>query len=109
MAAAPITISEDRKSVIDFTEPFMDVGLSVLYKKPGDGQERAFEFVQLCCFNIVIYIPMDVFDQNACPRPRNIYFTNPGYRLLSVISIIKTGSVQTTNNPTVSMFSLCII
>lgn len=37
MAAAPMTISDERKEVVDFTEPFMTFDITVLVKKGANG------------------------------------------------------------------------
>ena len=34
MAVASMTINYARETVIDFTKPFMNLGISILYKKP---------------------------------------------------------------------------
>ncbi len=42
MIAAPLTMSAARKRVIDFSAPFMSLGLTILYK-PKKGKEVPFE------------------------------------------------------------------
>jgi len=34
LAAAPITVSDDRREAVDFTVPFMNFGTDILMKKP---------------------------------------------------------------------------
>ena len=38
LAAAPLTISDVRRQVIDFTEPIMEVATTILVKKPASGE-----------------------------------------------------------------------
>lgn len=40
MAAAPITLSEARENVVDFTTAFMNFGTTVITSKPADGQVK---------------------------------------------------------------------
>ena len=35
MAVAPLTITYVREKVIDFSKPFMTLGISILYRKPN--------------------------------------------------------------------------
>jgi len=41
MAAAPLTVSDDRKEAVSFTEPFMTFGSAILMKKrpPGNSSQ----------------------------------------------------------------------
>ena len=39
LAAAPITINQQRKEVIDFSKPFMSFGTTILMKRPEEGEE----------------------------------------------------------------------
>ena len=40
------SISSDRESIIDFTQPFMDVGLTILMKKTPDDEYKVFSFLR---------------------------------------------------------------
>ena len=45
MAVASLTISYAREKVIDFTKPFMNLGISILYKKPAKQNPELFSFL----------------------------------------------------------------
>jgi ABC-type amino acid transport substrate-binding protein len=47
LAAAPLTISDNRKQAISFTEPFMDLGTTMLSKKPASGESPINSFEDL--------------------------------------------------------------
>lgn len=46
LAIGPFTISSSRQTVVDFTQPFMDVGLSILMKKEEDSEYKVFSFLR---------------------------------------------------------------
>jgi ABC-type amino acid transport substrate-binding protein len=46
MAAAPITISDDRTHDVDFTKPFMTFGTVILIRKPTNGSEHAIKGIK---------------------------------------------------------------
>ena len=43
MAAAAMTVSEHRMEYVNFTQPFMDVHLKILIKKPEDGSPSPYK------------------------------------------------------------------
>ena len=45
MALAPMTISQSRTNVIDFSKPFMDLGLGILMRIPSKPEVNIFGFV----------------------------------------------------------------
>ncbi|XP_022240428.1 glutamate receptor 1-like isoform X1 [Limulus polyphemus] len=45
MAIAPLTISEVRERVIDFTKPYMSLGISIMIKKPMKKKPGVFSFM----------------------------------------------------------------
>ncbi|XP_062608230.1 glutamate receptor-like [Saccostrea cucullata] len=45
MAVAPITISSTRERVVDFTKPYMSLGISIMIKKPADEGAHIFSFM----------------------------------------------------------------
>ncbi|XP_074604741.1 glutamate receptor 1-like isoform X2 [Brevipalpus obovatus] len=45
IAIAPLTITADRERVIDFTKPFMSVGISIMIKKPAKQNPGIFSFM----------------------------------------------------------------
>ncbi|CAL1544185.1 unnamed protein product [Lymnaea stagnalis] len=46
IAIAPLTITSDREKVLDFTKPFMSLGISLMIKKPVDTDPHVFSFMQ---------------------------------------------------------------
>lgn len=45
MAVAPITISSTRERVVDFTKPYMSLGISIMIKKPANEGAHIFSFM----------------------------------------------------------------
>ena len=46
MAIAPLTITATRETVIDFSKPYMELGISIMIKKPQVEMPGAFSFVK---------------------------------------------------------------
>ena len=46
LAVASMTINHARETVIDFTKPFMNLGISILFKAPKDPETELFRLVQ---------------------------------------------------------------
>jgi ABC-type amino acid transport substrate-binding protein len=55
MAAAPITISEDRKDDVDFTKPFMTFGTVILIRKPNGSEPHIKDIHQLADQHAIQY------------------------------------------------------
>lgn len=45
MAIAPMTITSERERVIDFSKPFMSLGISIMIKKPVKQKPGVFSFL----------------------------------------------------------------
>jgi len=45
IALAPLTITSDRERVVDFTKPFMNLGISIMIKKPEKQKPGVFSFM----------------------------------------------------------------
>ncbi|XP_064637985.1 glutamate receptor 3-like isoform X2 [Lineus longissimus] len=45
MAVAPLTINVERERVVDFTKPFMSLGISIMIKKPEKQKPGVFSFM----------------------------------------------------------------
>lgn len=45
LAIAPITITSERERVIDFSKPFMSLGISIMIKKPMKQKPGVFSFL----------------------------------------------------------------
>ncbi|CAI9733262.1 glutamate receptor-like isoform X1 [Octopus vulgaris] len=52
MAIAPLTISAVRERVIDFSKPFMSLGISIMIKKPADQKAHVFSFLDPLSYEI---------------------------------------------------------
>ena len=56
MAVASLTISYQRSEVIDFTVPYMHLGISILFKKPGEKDPNLFSFLEPLSLDVWIYM-----------------------------------------------------
>nr|XP_015833582.1 PREDICTED: glutamate receptor ionotropic, kainate 2 isoform X4 [Tribolium castaneum] len=57
LAVGSMTINYARESVIDFTKPFMNLGISILFKKvPTSQQARLFSFMNPLAMDIWMYV-----------------------------------------------------
>lgn len=56
LAVAPLTITYMREKVIDFTKPFMNTGISILYRKPNATKNGFFSFLNPMTPDIWVYI-----------------------------------------------------
>ncbi|XP_071751963.1 glutamate receptor ionotropic, kainate 3 [Centroberyx gerrardi] len=56
LAVAPLTITYMREKVIDFSKPFMSMGISILYRKPNATNNGFFSFLNPMTPDIWIYI-----------------------------------------------------
>ncbi|XP_050415805.1 glutamate receptor isoform X1 [Patella vulgata] len=52
MAIAPLTITAARERVIDFTKPFMSLGISIMIKKPENQKAHVFSFMDPLSYEI---------------------------------------------------------
>ena len=53
---ADITITYEREQGVDFTMPFMNLGVTILYKKPTKKDPNLFSFLSPLSFDVWIYI-----------------------------------------------------
>lgn len=56
LAVAPMTINFARETVIDFTKPFMNLGIGILFKLPSAMPRRLFAFMSPLDVDIWFYI-----------------------------------------------------
>ncbi|XP_041357984.1 glutamate receptor-like [Gigantopelta aegis] len=52
MAIAPLTITAARERVLDFTKPFMSLGISIMIKKPENQKAHVFSFMDPLSYEI---------------------------------------------------------
>ncbi|XP_048260764.1 glutamate receptor ionotropic, kainate 2-like isoform X7 [Bombus affinis] len=56
LAVGSMTINYARESVIDFTKPFMNLGISILFKVPTSHPARLFSFMNPLAIQIWLYV-----------------------------------------------------
>ncbi|XP_029165094.1 glutamate receptor ionotropic, kainate 2-like isoform X2 [Nylanderia fulva] len=56
MAISDLTITSERESVVDFTNPFMNLGISILYQKPRKTPPSLFSFLSPFSSDVWIYL-----------------------------------------------------
>ena len=56
LAVAGLTISYQREQVIDFTIPFLNLGISILYKRPQKKTPELFAFLSPLSVELWIYM-----------------------------------------------------
>ncbi|XP_015787527.1 glutamate receptor ionotropic, kainate 2-like [Tetranychus urticae] len=56
LAVASMTINYARESVIDFTKPFMNLGIGILFKLPSQAPTRLFSFMSPLDVDIWLYV-----------------------------------------------------
>ncbi|XP_067008296.2 glutamate receptor ionotropic, kainate 2 [Anabrus simplex] len=56
LAVGSMTINYARESVIDFTKPFMNLGISILFKVPTSAPTRLFSFMNPLAVEIWLYV-----------------------------------------------------
>uniref|UniRef100_A0A8C6K9B1 Glutamate ionotropic receptor kainate type subunit 3 n=1 Tax=Nothobranchius furzeri TaxID=105023 RepID=A0A8C6K9B1_NOTFU len=56
LAVAPLTITYTREKFIDFSKPFMSMGISILYRKPNNTNSGFFSFLNPMTPDIWVYI-----------------------------------------------------
>ncbi|XP_066573855.1 glutamate receptor ionotropic, kainate 3 isoform X2 [Amia ocellicauda] len=56
LAVAPLTISYMREKVIDFSKPYLNLGISILYRKPNGTNSGVFYFLNPLSPDIWMYI-----------------------------------------------------
>lgn len=52
LAIAAMTISSERERVVDFTKPYMSLGISIMIKKPSDKTTHVFSFMDPLSYEI---------------------------------------------------------
>ncbi|XP_021362769.1 glutamate receptor ionotropic, kainate 2-like isoform X3 [Mizuhopecten yessoensis] len=56
LAVAGMTITWDREQVIDFTKPFLNLGITILYKKPEPEPPKLFSFLDPLSIDVWVYM-----------------------------------------------------
>eukprot|EP00102_Acyrthosiphon_pisum_P020555 XP_016657765.1 PREDICTED: glutamate receptor ionotropic, kainate 1 [Acyrthosiphon pisum] len=55
LGVCDLTITHERRSAVDFTMPFMNLGISILFSKPEEPQTNLFSFTQPLSFQVWIF------------------------------------------------------
>ena len=70
VAVAPLTISSKRERIVDFSKPFMQLGISIMIKKPEKQKPGVFSFMDpldryiwLCIVLSYVFSFMDPLDR----------------------------------------------
>ncbi|XP_026839298.1 glutamate receptor ionotropic, kainate 2 isoform X8 [Drosophila erecta] len=66
LAVGSMTITYARESVIDFTKPFMNLGISILFKVPASEPTRLFSFMNPLAIEIWLYVLIAYFLVSIC-------------------------------------------
>ena len=56
MAVIDMSVTSIRQTAVDFTMPFMNLGVTILYKKPTKKDPNLFSFLSPLSFDVWIYI-----------------------------------------------------
>ena len=56
LAAAGMTITYKREEVVDFTKPFLNLGITIIYKKPVKTPPELFSFLNPLSIDVWIYM-----------------------------------------------------
>ena len=56
LAVADLTITYEREQAVDFTMPFMNLGVSILFKKPMKKPPNLFSFLSPLSLDVWIYM-----------------------------------------------------
>ena len=61
IAIAGLSITSEREQVVDFSKPFMDVGISIMIKKPEKKKPGVFSFMQPFTIDLWVCIVLGYF------------------------------------------------
>lgn len=56
LAVADFTITYEREQVVDFTMPFMNLGISILFRRPSRKMPKLFWFLRPLSFEVWMYM-----------------------------------------------------
>ncbi|NWY19779.1 GRIK3 protein, partial [Aphelocoma coerulescens] len=73
LAVAPLTITHVREKAIDFSKPFMTLGVSILYRKPNGTNPSVFSFLNPLSPDIWMYILLAYLGVSSKPHLTYIY------------------------------------
>ncbi|XP_048840419.1 glutamate receptor ionotropic, kainate 1 isoform X2 [Brienomyrus brachyistius] len=76
LAVAPLTITYVREKVIDFSKPFMTLGISILYRKPNGTNPGVFSFLNPLSPDIWMFTPYEWYNPHPCNPDSDIVENN---------------------------------
>lgn len=91
VAIADLTITYNREQVVDFTMPFMNLGISVLYRKPIKQPPNLFSFLSPLSLDVWCYMAVSpsrfyiIINPKAC---HSFYQSQTAYLGVSVLLFI---------------------
>ena len=91
LAVAPLTITYVREKVIDFSKPFMTLGISILYRKPNGTNPGVFSFLNPLSPDIWMYVLL------ACTGVSCVLFVIARWEAGLILVIIRWWMVRWTN------------
>jgi ionotropic glutamate receptor len=56
LAVAGMTITYEREQIIDFTKPFLNLGITILFKKPLKAPPNLFSFLSPLSIEVWVYM-----------------------------------------------------
>ncbi|XP_038059611.1 glutamate receptor ionotropic, kainate 2-like [Patiria miniata] len=61
LAVAPLTITYSREQVMDFSKPYMHLGITILYRSPEPQNPGVFSFLNPLSFDVWLYVVLAFF------------------------------------------------
>ena len=77
VAIADLTITYQREQVVDFTMPFMNLGISVLYRKPIKQPPNLFSFLSPLSLDVWCYMAVSINFWREIRKITQINFFHP--------------------------------
>nr|XP_045010944.1 glutamate receptor ionotropic, kainate 2 isoform X3 [Jaculus jaculus] len=76
LAVAPLAITYVREKVIDFSKPFMTLGISILYRKPNGTNPGVFSFLNPLSPDIWMFSPYEWYNPHPCNPDSDVVENN---------------------------------
>ena len=103
MAIGDMSITYDRMNVVDFTMPFMNLGISILYKTPAKTPPGLFSFLDPFHLDVWIYMATAYLGVSLILFILARYALSPALALFLIqsnLSKFETGTTVTYLQPT---------
>lgn len=66
LAIADLTMTHERETAVDFTMPFMNLGIAILFKKPGLPEPELFSFLKPFSIEVWLYMASAYLGVSLC-------------------------------------------